>query len=211
MGKGCGLIMDAHRMSIDQYGRAQQFQQGITLVELVVAVVIVGILVSWAYPGFVGLVQQVRYNESRDALVDSFSMARNEAIFNGRNVVACASNNIHSTAPDCAENQLNWNSGWMIYQECDNDTKLKQSAVVCDLDGNGVADSGERILKTFEPPDFSLIKSDDSAITFLPAGIVDHATEFTIDTGAGSGVVTLTRTANIVASGMSEPYPGSAN
>ena len=203
--------MGISRKQTDKYGRLPQLLLGFTLVELIVVILVIGIVVGWAYPGFVGLVKQVRYNQSRDTLVDAISMARNEAIFNGRIVVACASSNIYGADPKCSVDQLNWNAGWMIYQECDNDTTLDQTALNCDLDSNGEADSPERIIQTFEPPDFSLTKREDSAITFFPAGMVDRATAFRVDTGESSGLVTMTRAVSIFATGPSGHYTWPAN
>ena len=44
-------------------------QQGITLVELIITIVIVGILSSIAYPGFNKYLQQSRRSEAHDALI----------------------------------------------------------------------------------------------------------------------------------------------
>ena len=186
-------------------------QQGLTLVELIVGIVIVGILVGWAFPGFVGMVEQVRYNQSRDMLVDTINTARNEAVFNGRTLVACASDNLHSSIPSCSADQLDWNTGWMIYQECGNNATFDHLAISCDLDRDGVVDSPETIIQTFEPPDYPIAKSEDSAIVFFPTGLVDGAATFRVGTSKRGGTVGLTRSANIVSRGLNDPYPRLAN
>ena len=99
----------------------------------------------------------------------------------------------------------------MLYQECDSNSRLDLVTKTCDLDKNGEADSPEKVIKTFEPPDFTLTKRNDSVITFFPTGMVDNATAFRVDTGESSGLVTMTRAVSIFATGPSGHYTWPAN
>jgi type IV fimbrial biogenesis protein FimT len=92
--------------------------KGFTLVELMVALVVLAVLVGLAVPGFSNLVISSRADSERSVLISAVSLARNEAVRRGVTV------NLSPTAGS------NWSTGWRIW---------------ADTNANSTYDSGESI------------------------------------------------------------------
>lgn len=69
----------------------RKIQNGVTLIELMVALAVLAILVSVGVPSFVNLVKDTRMRSSVNALVTAMRVARSEAIKRGGTVSFCAS------------------------------------------------------------------------------------------------------------------------
>ncbi len=177
--------------------------------ELMTTLVVVGVLTGYAVPGFRGLIDQARYNQSSDTLIDALSIARNEAIFNGKQVIVCATDDPAATQPVCSASQADWNNGWLIYQRCDNNLVRETVALICDLDGIGPPEAIEPVIKTFEPSDFDIQIDTNAPITFLPSGMaltntLSAITRFTITSNGDTGTVTVNSLARIESSPVFE-------
>lgn len=129
--------------------------RGITLVEMLAVVSIVGILTAVAVPNMSGFVVNNRLSGTANDLVTALSLARSESILRGAPVV------LRRTSAA----EQDWNGGWELF---------------VDLDGNGVrdtgADSGEIVLRAggaMNTP-LSMFSSTAAAdgIRFLPNGRV---------------------------------------
>lgn len=84
-------------------------QTGFTLMELMTALTVLGILLVLAGPGLGNLVDESRLSGSaRDFVVD-FALARNEAAMRGRRVTVCTSTN----GTSCAN--ASWNDGRLVF------------------------------------------------------------------------------------------------
>jgi type IV fimbrial biogenesis protein FimT len=84
-------------------------QTGFTLMELMTALAVLGILLVLAAPGLGNLVDESRLSGSaRDFVVD-FALARNEAAMRGRRVTVCTS----TDGATCAN--ASWNDGRLVF------------------------------------------------------------------------------------------------
>jgi type IV fimbrial biogenesis protein FimT len=80
----------------------QRFEAGLTLTELMIVVVIVGVLASAALPGFQSLIQNQQVKNASFELYSNLSLARSEAIKRNGNVTL--------TPADTSD----WGKGWTM-------------------------------------------------------------------------------------------------
>lgn len=92
---------------------------GLTLIELIVTLAIFAFLVA------IGIPRLQSYGESNRQLAQANNMsalfggARSEAIRRGVAVTICGSSNSTAATPNC--NTVQWESGWIVFADVDND------------------------------------------------------------------------------------------
>lgn len=89
-------------------------QRGVTLMELMVAIAIVGITLSLALPSFNNSMQRNRIVSTANEMVGAMSLARAEAIRNNRTATLCASD-------DQVTCSGTWEDGWIALVDLDGD------------------------------------------------------------------------------------------
>lgn len=89
-------------------------QRGITLVEMLTTIAVLGILLGIGMPGYGFLANSVRLTGLTNDLVSSLNLARSEAIKRGVWVTVCKSGNPLDTAPACSPDG-NWQQGWLVF------------------------------------------------------------------------------------------------
>lgn len=94
---------------------------GFTMIELMVAVVVLGILLALAVPSFLGLLRDARRSSAVNDLLADMTFARSEAARRGRDIVVCS-----NVSSDSCGATTNWGSGWIVFE---------------DTNGNGAHDS----------------------------------------------------------------------
>jgi type IV fimbrial biogenesis protein FimT len=99
--------------------------KGFTVVELMIALAVAGVLISFAVPSFNASIQNNRMATQINELHASLSLARSEAIKRNNNTTVCRSSN----GTGCTGN---WGDGWVVF---------------VDNDFNGAVDAGEEILR----------------------------------------------------------------
>ena len=92
------------------------FSRGVTLVELMVAISVIGILMAVGVPSFNQFTTNSRLNSYVNALQSNLSLARSEAIKRNGRVVICVTSNGTS-----CDNSGSWDQGWIIFSDLDND------------------------------------------------------------------------------------------
>ena len=105
--------------------------RGYTILELMLAIGIVGVIAGFAVPSFLSTVRINRTVSANNDLVSAMALARSEAIKRGSRVTVCPS-------PDqlsCNNSGL-WEQGWIVFVDPANP---------------GVADVGEEFLRVWLP------------------------------------------------------------
>lgn len=100
--------------------QSKRYMQGITLVEMVIAVTIVGVLASMASPSMKAFLQSNRVTVANNNLVSDLFFARSEALKRRVNVYLCISNSAQNGCESTASN-LDYANGWLVYMDCNND------------------------------------------------------------------------------------------
>jgi len=86
---------------------------GFTMIELLVALVIVGILAGLAAPSFKTLLQETRLSARYNNMTGAFRYARSEAVKRSSRITVCA----RATASSCSNLPQDWDNGWLIFVE----------------------------------------------------------------------------------------------
>ncbi len=104
-------------------------QNGFTIIELMIAILIASILLTVAVPNFLTLIANNRITSQANELIGGLNLARSEATKRGQRVSICSSTN----GTSCATS-TDWATGWIVFN---------------DSDGDGVV-AGEEILRQWE-------------------------------------------------------------
>ncbi|VAW80018.1 hypothetical protein MNBD_GAMMA15-753 [hydrothermal vent metagenome] len=91
---------------------------GFTLVELMTALTIIGLLMTVAVPSFTETIKNNRMIAHVNQLAGSLALARSEAIRFGSEATVCVSND----QATCSG--ANWDAGWMVWVDINNDSIL---------------------------------------------------------------------------------------
>lgn len=92
---------------------------GFTLIELVVALTLLGILLAMAIPNFTLMVKNSRLTSQANDFIIAVNLARSEAIKRNLNVSLCPS----ADGATCAGAGI-WEQGWLIYVDADSSFSL---------------------------------------------------------------------------------------
>lgn len=113
---------------------------GLTLVELLIALTIIGVLATIAAPGMGTIIKNQRLTAQANDLVADLNLARSEAVKRATWVTVCKTANPNASSPTCdttASNQ--WTPGRIIFVDSGSGTSTN--------DGNGVINTSETILR----------------------------------------------------------------
>ena len=112
-------------MGFHQLTRSYNRPRGFTLIELLATLAILAIIAVIAAPSLQSFVLNNRIRSQAAALTSSLAFARTEAITRSTRVVTCPRTDINDC--DCSGDQEEWESGWQVFVDTDNDA-------ICDSD-----------------------------------------------------------------------------
>ena len=108
-------------------------QAGFTLIELMVALTVMAIVLSFAIPSFESIVNGNRLTSAANEMVASIQTARMESLRRNRRAVVCLSDAPNATTPACS-GSTSTTGGWITF---------------LDVNANGTFDSaGDTLLRT---------------------------------------------------------------
>lgn len=140
-------------------------QNGVTLIELLVAIVVIAVSLAMALPAMSQFIKNNRANAHANELVNDIQVARSEAIKRGAGATICVSTNSTS----CAVGDDDWGHGWLVFSDLDLDGVLD----IDTSDGEVCHEAEDCIRKTAGPisGDGTISGNGTGAISFLPTGL----------------------------------------
>ncbi len=89
---------------------------GFTLIEFMIALVLLVILVTIAVPSFTSLIERNRITSSLENLYHDLMLARSEAIKRNSRVTMCKSSITDDGSPTCTTSG-DWGQGWIVFTD----------------------------------------------------------------------------------------------
>ena len=172
-------------------------QSGFTLIEMLMALTVAGIVIALAVPSFRYITNSNRIASEINGLLGDLQYARAEAIKEGRSVTVCVS----ASGTGCA-GTTTWQNGWIVFQ---------------DPNANGVVDAGETILRvqtTFTGTDTFVASNGVGAITFNREGYavgMAAGTQISLHDATGNNAWTRCLEINLVGQTTSQTYGNITN
>jgi type IV fimbrial biogenesis protein FimT len=130
--------------------------RGVTLIELVAVMTIVGVLMAVGIPSYKYVTNANRISAEINGLLGDLQFARSEAIKEGQTVSVCVSSN----GTTCLANSTAWNNGWIVFSDANGDGILQTA-------------NGDLLLRaqgTFSGADTFNANNNIGAITFNREG-----------------------------------------
>ena len=93
-------------------------QNGFTIIEILIVVVILAILMSLAAPSFIRTLRSTTVSNSINGMMADLRFARSEAVRRGSTVIVCRSDDPEAASPVCATSgagSSGWASGWIVF------------------------------------------------------------------------------------------------
>jgi len=156
--------MSAHK---DSEHPIDRMQHAMTVVELLIALAVLGIVILVAVPGSSFVVEQYHLRSVSSSLVDGLYMAKDEALKRASTVRVCPSDNGRICRTDG-----DWNHGWLVYSDGNADGLVQEI----------------ELLETFATP--------GGHVRIIATGAASAAAAFTAnglvrDNGAASGAFVI--------------------
>lgn len=109
----------------------QKHQRGVTLVELIMTLVIIGSMLTIGLPSFFEFTQRARMTSGKNELLSALNYARSNAATSGSETVLCPSvDQVH-----CADS-MNWHQGWILFVDVNRDDKRNENETILSVGQN---------------------------------------------------------------------------
>ena len=143
-------------------------QQGFTLYELLVTLVVMGVLFGIGIPNLIGMIRDNRMAASANDIVSMIYAARSHAVKEQRLVTLCASANPTAATPTCSAAAGTNDRGFVVFVDDDDGDGIDPT------DGNIAIDPGETILiqRAAAGGTLNLFANSNSFISYAPNGFV---------------------------------------
>lgn len=138
-------------------------ENGFTMVELMITLVVVSILLAAAVPFLGDFTRNNRLVSQTNDLVSAIQLARSEAVKQGTNAIVCPSSD-HAT---CSTNAADWQSGWLVFSDFNLNGAFDPGSTppLCE-------DTEDCLMKTGKGIDYSnTITTTATLLRFLPTGL----------------------------------------
>jgi type IV fimbrial biogenesis protein FimT len=145
--------------------------KGFTLMELMIVLVIAGVLLAIAAPGFRTLLERNRLQAASSNLFASLMLARSEALKRNQVVWVCKGTATALAASCPTGTDGAWEGGWLVHIDPTNPVSPNPNDVIAVREGLGSGDT----LRAVETP-----STDINAISFRPNGGVSAESSFVI-------------------------------
>jgi type IV fimbrial biogenesis protein FimT len=152
-------------------GYRSQRVEGFTLVELMIVLVIAGILLAIAAPGFRTLLERNRLQSTSSTLFASLMLARSEALKRNRVVWLCKGTATATLATCVSGTAGVWEGGWLVHVDPTNPGSPDPNDVIATRQALKSGDT----LRVVQTP-----ATDTNAISFRPNGGTSAETSFVI-------------------------------
>lgn len=137
-------------------------QRGVTLIELMVALAVLGVLVGLGVPSFANIVRANQIAAQSTSLMQALTLARSEAMKRGLRVSVCPIANNDASA--CT---AEWNGGWMVFED--------------DFGNGGVRDPGDRTIQLWPAPSNGVTVSETAgSVVYMPSAAAAATRTFQI-------------------------------
>lgn len=139
--------------SIPFSGKSARYA-GFSIIELLIALAVLGIMTAWAVPNFTRMMDQSTVTTLANNLVTDLNLARSEAIKRRATVGVCKTNNGATCIPAAS-----WKDGWLIW---------------IDTNGNNANDAGDTILRIRDritSPRIFFVDNGNNGIIYGPSGM----------------------------------------
>lgn len=173
-------------------------QNGVTLLELLIVLMIAAILAAIGAPYFGSFFNETRLSSTATLLMSDLNHARSEAIKRNQRVIMCVTDG-STTSPQC-DTTTNWRKGWLVCVDADSD-----GACDClDADSDGTCDAGTppntNILDVRPAVNTSLTLTSGGTtpIRFSPNGSSSGGTlTLSVSGGGSTRTLTVANTGNV--------------
>ena len=138
-------------------------QNGLPLIELLLAIVVLGVVLTTGIPGFQEFIKNNRVSGQAGELIIALQVVRSEAVKRGTGTAICA-----STDQLTCSGGTNWATGWITFSDLDQDGAL---------DGNGTCTTDadhltkECIMRVNQSLSNVALTGGDDHVLFLPGGL----------------------------------------
>jgi type IV fimbrial biogenesis protein FimT len=145
-------------------------QRGVTLLELMIALSVLGVLLAIGVPAYTNITRENLISAQSNNLLQSFTLARSEALKRGLRVSVCPIlNDDTSTCQTAAA----WAGGWMVFED--------------DFGTAGAFDPGDQLLQVFPPAPGIQITTPNASVVFLPTAAAQTSVSFDVSKSGCTG------------------------
>lgn len=135
-------------------------QDGFTIIELMIAVTLIAILLTFGIPGFGNTIEQNRLSTQVNTLISTLQLARSESVKTGKRITVCKSSNGSS----CQNAAAGFESGWIVFEDSS--------------PADGALSAGERLIKIQESLNSNHTLRGDANfanfVSYLPSGAISN-------------------------------------